>query len=123
MSYLNLFTMDGPSGTVAVQPDAVVVIWKTGDTSELHLTSHVRVPISIDAKSAAKALWGFYSETDDGCFNDSHVIAVVPNGSGSRILLTGDIKLDNPMPINAMIMWLRKMEADRAQIRARGQAE
>ncbi|MFN3675432.1 MAG: hypothetical protein ACK4TC_05580 [Sphingomonas pseudosanguinis] len=121
MSYLDMVTFDGPNGTVAISPDAATVVWKRGEASEVRLITGVLVPLNIDAGDVAKALWGFRSETDDGFFNDAHVIAIVPNGGGSRFILEGNMHLDNPMPVNQTIMSQRNLQAVRAKIRAEEQ--
>lgn len=118
MDYLKARTLDAPGGTVLVSPSDVVFIHKRPVGSELQLSSGVRVAVSMSDFSAAEALWQFPNQTDNGCYNDEHVLAVVPDGNGSRVHFTGGLTYALPMPVNHFIESLRKIQAERANLRA-----
>lgn len=109
--HIELPTTDGPA---YFDPQRVVMILRSGAGAQIVLASNEQVHVTCSTEQAANKLWRFINAANDGAyFNAEHVIALVPNGNGCRLLFSQGGQLPMDAPAAVIIDGLRTANAQR----------
>lgn len=104
-------------GLAFVNPADVVFVQRNGTGSTVTLSSGVELNCTLSSADTAESLWRFTNGANDGAFfNDAHVQAVVPNGTGCTIYFSQGGSLNMALSADAMMQGLRSINAQRNTI-------
>ena len=82
-----------------LSPHAVVAVMKHGPECEVVFASNSRARIGASAELVARLLWSRLNETDNSYYNDAHVVGVINDKKGSRLVVGGFLELSSSLRV------------------------